>query len=134
MANVSIDGLGEILEGLNRLGGRAVQAETKILKESAKIVQKKAKQIANQKNLRSSKDKAHMVDNIAISGIKKGSGRKYILVGPSKGDNSEFFYAKFLEWGTSKMSAKPFMEPALRDSKDEIIERAKLIAREALGV
>lgn len=41
------------------------------------------------------------------------------------------FYAHFLEFGTTKMSAKPFMEPAFNAKKEEIQEAmAEVIKRE----
>lgn len=35
--------------------------------------------------------------------------------------NREVFYARFVEYGTVKMKAKPFMRPSLNSSKSEIM-------------
>jgi len=128
MANIDFDGFNEILEGLKQLGGRAKETETKMLKKGAEIVQKEASRKAPRSNL----SKKHLADNIGISRVLSKNGKKFILVGPSKGDNSEFFYGKFIEWGTSKRSAHPFLEPALMDSSEEILNEAKRILREDL--
>ena len=67
----------------------------------------------------------HLKDNISISGfLTDGAGRLYVLVGPSKGDtssNNDFFYGKFFEWGTSKMAARPFVEPAVISKRREAL-------------
>lgn len=35
------------------------------------------------------------------------------------------YYARWLELGTSKMNAKPFLRPALESSQDEVLQRTK---------
>lgn len=42
-------------------------------------------------------------------------------------ENSKAFYAKFIEWGTSKMAARPFLRPAILENRRKIM---KLIAGE----
>lgn len=44
----------------------------------------------------------HAANNVPKPRIKKKNGRQYVIVGWEKGDNSEFFYMKMEEWGTSK--------------------------------
>ncbi|HDR4478316.1 TPA: hypothetical protein QCQ14_006545, partial [Bacillus thuringiensis] len=41
--------------------------------------------------------------------------------GIDKADRSPYFYGKFLEWGTSKMPAEPFIEPGFNSSKEAAI-------------
>lgn len=48
----------------------------------------------------------HIKDNIPTSKTKKKKGFMFIVLGWEKSDDSEYFYGKFLEWGTSKM--KPY--------------------------
>lgn len=67
------------------------------------------------KNLKKHKSKInhpHLQENIPISDIRKLGSMHSITAGFEKSNNSNFFYAKFLEWGTSKQSATPFMQPA----------------------
>lgn len=128
MANVEFEGFNEIINGLNKLGGKANEAENRILKKAGEIVRDEASRRAPRSRL----NKKHLADNIKISKIQSKNGKKYILVGPGKGDNSEFFYGKFIEYGTSKKPARPFLEPALRESGNEIFDEAKKILRETL--
>ncbi len=46
---------------------------------------------------------------------RPGKGNVRVIAG-----NSEVIYARFVERGTSKMAAKPFLRPALNESKAEI--------------
>lgn len=49
------------------------------------------------------------------------TGRAIVLIGPL----SEAFYAKFLEAGTTKMSARPFMEPMFDAANPAMIARLR---------
>ena len=46
-------------------------------------------------------------------------------VTPSKGKPNDGWYAHFLEFGTSKMSAKPFLRPAIESRQDEVLQTTK---------
>lgn len=39
--------------------------------------------------------------------------------------DTDVFYALFVEVGTSKMDAQPFMDPAYEDAKNELIDKLK---------
>jgi HK97 gp10 family phage protein len=50
-------------------------------------------------------------------------GKKYRKQG-KKGDKSQdAYYWKFVEFGTSKMSARPFLRPAFEASKLQAVDR-----------
>ncbi|MEI2341610.1 HK97-gp10 family putative phage morphogenesis protein [Priestia megaterium] len=66
----------------------------------------------------------HLADHVIISNIVNGK----IKVGFHK----DFFYARFLEWGTSKMPAHPFIEPAFNAVKDKVIAAMVEVYREEL--
>jgi len=66
-----------------------------------------------------------MAENIQVSEIQKDNGVDFIKVGPNKGDNSEFFYSKFTEWGTSKIPAQHWAEKSVLENKREINETIK---------
>ena len=125
---MSLQGLEELVKNLEQLGQRAGKVENEALRKGAELVQIEA----SRKAPRSKMTKAHLADNIVISKVKKGEGGKYIEVGPTKGDNSPFFYGKFLEWGTSKMPARPFLYPALLQSKDRAIAAMAEIIKGAI--
>lgn len=44
----------------------------------------------------------------------------FVEIGPNKGDNSEFFYSKFSEWGTSSQPAQHWAENSVLENKREI--------------
>lgn len=129
MADVKLEGMDQLLAKLQELGGRmASRIENQALKAGAEVIQKAASERAP----RSSANKKHLADNIAISRVKTKEGVKYVEVGPTKGDNSEFFYGKFLEWGTSKMAARPFLGPAAAEKKAEVVETMKQVIKGGL--
>lgn len=117
MAEVTLEGLDELVRNLEQIGEKAGRVENEALRTGAEIVQAEAASKAPRSDL----NKPHLADNIVISKVKTGEGGKYVEVGPTKGDHSLFFYGKFLEWGTSKMPARPFMFPALIQARDRAI-------------
>ena len=55
-------------------------------------------------------------DSITAQLAKSRSGKPIVKVGPGKGH----FYSKFIEFGTSKVSARPFLRPAFRSVRKEV--------------
>ena len=113
MADIELTGVDEILNKLQQMGTNISRLENKALKNAAEPVLQDAK--ANVP-VRTGKLKK----GLKITNVKKKEGVKYILVGVDRGDNSEIFYEKFIEFGTSKMSARPFLQPAYEKNKDNI--------------
>lgn len=72
-----------------------------------------------------------------LVGVRKGKGiygntrlnRRLGRVGKKYTTQGEAYYWRFVEFGTSKMSAKPFLRPAFESQK----ERAVQIIKERLG-
>jgi len=52
-------------------------------------------------------------------------GQVKFSVTPSRGGKNSGWYAHFIEFGTSKISAKPFMRPAFEQSNNESLEASK---------
>ncbi|KGK87367.1 HK97-gp10 family putative phage morphogenesis protein [Clostridium sp. HMP27] len=115
MANIELTGVDEILNKLQQIGANVGRLENKALKNAAEPVLEDAKG-TNAFNDRS----GNLREGLKISNVKKKDGSKYILVGVDKGDNSKIFYDKFLEFGTSKMPARPFLQPAYEKNKNTI--------------
>lgn len=61
----------------------------------------------------------HIKDNIRVSRIQRRDGVKYVLVGPTRKTG---WRAHFLEFGTSKMSAQPFVENSFHEKKGEALQ------------
>lgn len=104
---------------IDQLGRRGKMLEGKILKQAGAVM---AKGIASNIG-RSTKDQKHMQDNILVSNVKSSKfGERSVQVGAVK-DIS--FRLKFLEFGTSKMSAQAPMEKGVSQSKGEVAEVLK---------
>ncbi|KZL93972.1 HK97-gp10 family putative phage morphogenesis protein [Clostridium magnum] len=113
MASIELTGVDEILNKLQQMGANVGRLENKALKNAAEPVLEDAKENVP---VRTGKLKK----GLKITNVKKKDGMKYILVGVDRGDNSEVFYGKFIEFGTSKMPARPFLQPAYEKNKNTI--------------
>ncbi len=123
---MTLVGMEEILNRLKELGQRAAPAENQALYAGAKIVRDNARQRAP----RSAMAKEHLTDNIVISAHKQDENGKYVEVGPK----APFFYGKFLEYGTSNMSPRPFMGPAQAESKKQVLETIRQTLKAGLDL
>ena len=124
--NLTLEGMEDILTRLKEIGQRAGPTENEALYAGAKIV----KDNASQRAPRSSETKEHLADNIVISDPKQDENGKYVEVGPK----APFFYGKFLEYGTSKMTARPFMGPAQAESKKQVLETIRQTLKAGLDL
>lgn len=97
-----------LLRRLNDLQHIPDHVVEEALKEAAKVFQK----IIEEKAPRSSYNKKHLFEHIIISEVVNGR----IRIAP---EAKNYFYAKFLEFGTVNMPAQPFMEPAFLEGLDE---------------
>ena len=125
MDNIEISGVDEILNRLQQIGANVSRFENQALGNAAEPVLEDAKANAP---VRTGKLK----EGLKISSIKTKEGMKYVLVGVDKSDNSKIFYGKFVEFGTTKMSARPFLGPAYEKNKREIVETIKDTLKEGL--
>ncbi len=144
MADVTFEGMDELLTKVQELGATAGRLENQAVQAGAKVVQTNISRRAPRSTQpRQPKESApsqswrtgqHAADNIKISKVLKRNGVKTVQVGIQKGDNSHYFYLKFHEWGTSKMQAQPFMGPAAEESKSEVMDTMKSVLRAGLGL
>jgi HK97 gp10 family phage protein len=134
---IVLTGMKELLGNLDKIGKNVKAVRAKALMAGAEIIRK---EIAvkcprgSQEEVLSKKYSPgrHGADNIAISPMKTENGIESVDVGPSRGDNNDFFYLKFLEFGTVKMSAEPFVEPAIIEKRDEALSAMADVIREAI--
>lgn len=90
----------------------AIRASANVIRDEARIrVPKKTKDLA--KSIVSIKRRAEVRNQVKFS------------VTPSKGKNKAGWRAHFIEFGTSKMSAKPFLRPAFQVSENKSLDAAK---------
>ncbi|MCX7903041.1 MAG: HK97 gp10 family phage protein [Caloramator sp.] len=118
MAKIELEGMQELIDRVNKLGTKGEVIKKNTLIKAGMLV----KNAMEKKAPRSTLNKKHMADHIKMSDIEKVNGVDYIKIGPNKGDNSEFFYSKFTEWGTSKIPAQHWAENSLLENKKEINE------------
>ncbi len=84
----------------------------------AKVVSDEAKRLAP-------RDTGTLEKSIGITKRKSKRGQITFSVSPRKGGKNDGFYGRFIELGTSKMIARPFLRPALEKSQDEVLEASK---------
>jgi HK97 gp10 family phage protein len=124
-----LTGINELIEELERRGNNVEQIKTQALMQGAEIIKESMKQ----KCPRSTQQGQHLADNIIVSDLKEDiPGKPFVEVGPKKSDNNEFFYGKFLEWGTVKMRAQPFAEPGFIEKRQAALDKIAEKIREAL--
>jgi len=112
MAEFKLEGLQELEQILQEIGKKASRIENKAIKKAAEPI------LEDAKTTTAFTDRTGKLrEGLKISNIKNKNGEKYVEIGITKGDNSEIFYGKFLEWGTSKMAARPFLQPAYEKIK-----------------
>lgn len=116
VAKIELEGMQEVIDRVNKLGAKGEIIKKKALDKAGNLV----KGSMEKKAPRSSLSKKHMADNIKVSDIEKENGMDFVEIGPNKGDNSEFFYSKFSEWGTSSQPAQHWAENSVLENKREI--------------
>lgn len=116
MAKIQLEGMAELIDKVNKLGEKSEEIKKKALDKAGELV----KDSMEKKAPRSSDIKKHMADNIKVSEINKDNGVDFVMIGPNKGDNTEFFYSKFTEWGTSKIPAQHWAEKSVIENEKEI--------------
>ena len=70
----------------------------------------------------------HLADNIVIKVQKRGKSQAIVLVGPS----ADHFWGHFLEFGTAKMPAQPWLRPALENNLNAVAGAVRFELRSRL--
>ncbi|WP_416044896.1 HK97-gp10 family putative phage morphogenesis protein [Clostridium tyrobutyricum] len=126
-SDIKVEGMSELIEKLEAKNARFNTIENRALKLGAEPI------LEDMKNTNSFKNRSgNLKKALAVGKIKTKNGVKSIKIGVSGGDNSSAYYGKFVEFGTSKMPAKPFIEPAFEKHKGEVIEIIKQEIKGAL--
>lgn len=112
---------------LDEMGRKGSILENKALLAGAEVINKEVVKNAPERT-------GHAKKYLKVSKVSKEKGVKVVKVGISKGDNSEAFYLKFHEYGTSKMAARPFMRPAFERKRKEALEKTHEVIKEGLGL
>jgi HK97 gp10 family phage protein len=124
---IQITGLSDLEKRLRELPDRLAKNVLRgAVRAGAVVIQKEAKLLAP-------KDTGEMARDIMVKAAKssKGfiayhvyvrTGKKSRLAGRKRNVNRDSFYWRFVEFGTSKMAAKPFMRPAFDTKKESATE------------
>ena len=98
--NVKWSGLDKLMEELGATAGATIEAAASAMKTTTGQAQAQAKQIAPKRT-------GFMANNILVEPVKKTATSVTGTV------NAKADYSSFVEFGTYKMSAEPFMRPAV---------------------
>lgn len=143
MAEFEFQGIEALNAKLKKLNSQASRVENRALREAAKIiheeiVERAPRSVEPRKPGKNGSQKwrtgRHAADVLKVGNVTSKNGNKSIKIGLTRRDNSKAFYLKFHEWGTSKMPARPFMDPAALAKKDEARQKIAEILKEGLGL
>ncbi|MCM3736446.1 HK97 gp10 family phage protein [Bacillus cytotoxicus] len=125
MADIELLGMDQLLAQLSQLGVHGEKIGKDAVKSGAEIVKESMEDVN-----RSNKKQPHIQDNIEVK-ISKVDGEYTAKILPNK---EVAWRAHFLEFGTSKMSAKPFIEKSLTDNKSKVNNAMMDTIRDGLGL
>ncbi|WP_156290785.1 HK97-gp10 family putative phage morphogenesis protein [Oceanobacillus salinisoli] len=121
---VEFEGMEELIQEMQKMETGMNESKNEALLKGAEVVQKETKKLAPVR----SQGGGTLRDNINISDIEKDDIYVYVdQQGPA-------YYGYFLEYGTSKMSARPFMAPAFNRSRFQIEQAMATSLRKRLGL
>lgn len=106
---MNVEGVPELQRKFAALSGKMQRAVLRdSLRSAARVVEKDAR---NRVPVDTGRLKKAITQNVSVKGVVGEA-----LVGYKK----EVFYGRFVEMGTSKMAAQPFLRPALDENNEEI--------------
>jgi HK97 gp10 family phage protein len=119
---LNLQGMSQLIRQIEDMGKRVdSQLKEKALVEGAELLKDKSKENVK---VRTGK----LRDNIIISDVENDE----INVGPDQQGTA--FYGHFLEFGTSKMAAQPFLGPAYESNKEVVQEKMAEVIKRELGL
>jgi len=121
---IELDGIGDLVEQLQRMSDKSSRAISEALNAAAQPVLNDAKRTVAFVDRTGTLRKGLM-----ISGVKNKKTQKYVLVGTL---GKDAFYGRMVEYGTSRAAPHPFLQPAFEQNKKEIADIISNKLREAL--
>jgi HK97 gp10 family phage protein len=110
MIKLKVTGVEELNAALKHLGDDYLAEFKMALYDAGEVVRKDAIERISKKT-----GAAAMTIKMEVGRMRDGT--LYAVITAGGGDQ---YYVTFLEYGTSKMKARPFMRPALKDNRTEI--------------
>lgn len=128
--DVQLTGFRELAAALKQLGPRvAKNTLRRAVSSGAVLVRNDARQKAPvdtgemRKDIQVKREKDQQNGTLSAKySVFVRTGKKSRLSGASRNVNKDSFYWKFVEFGTSKMGAQPFMRPAFETKKEEALK------------
>ncbi|MDF2802342.1 MAG: phage protein Gp10 family [Anaerocolumna sp.] len=112
-----VQGLEGLMKKLEQMGRAGAKIEDKALQKAAEPV------LNDIKSTTAFEDHSHKLRNsFKISKVKKKKEGKYVWVGDV---DKEANYSWYVEYGSSKKAARPFLRPAFEKNKDEVLKILK---------
>lgn len=74
-------------------------------------------------------DHVHIRDDIQVSPVRRKNGIRFVAIGPGK---LTAWRAHFLEYGTKKMPARPFIYPSFHENKARVLALFADLYREGM--
>lgn len=122
--HVYVEGGEDIARQLREMGADAERILETAAQEGAKVSLEYAKQKVRVKT-------GNLKNSLYIKSVKLNKKGTRAIADVTYGDNA--YYGKFIELGTKKMVAKPFLRPAIYEKTREIGEAVNKAVLEALG-
>ncbi len=127
-SSMDLQGFEKMQKRILELGKKGQRAENEALKAGGEVLSVAMADNVNRSDVRD----WHIQDNIIVSRVRNNDfNEKYVEVGVIK---KLAWRAKFLEFGTEKMSPRPFMEPAHDDAKNSMNRAMADILSRRLGL
>lgn len=129
MANeIKLHGVDDLLAAVRaKLQQGAARVEKNALRSAGEVVAEEMRKRVRVSN----RNSTHIRDDIKVSGVRTKDGIKYVAVGPGKETG---WRSHFLEFGTRKMAARPFIYPSFHEKKDEAMQILADELKKGLGL
>jgi HK97 gp10 family phage protein len=126
-ASFEFDGMEQIQRRLAALGADRKKVENKAILAGAELLAEKMREEVPVSDI----NHVHIRDDIQVSKVKRKDGVPFVEVGPGKETN---WRAKFIELGTSKLPANPFITRSVRLTKEPVKSKLKNELKSGLGL
>lgn len=123
--SIAVNGVKEIQEKLETLGSVMPRITENSVIAGAKVIERGMKRRIGKRSRRT-------MESIEVGKINRTLAGANVSVGPSSLGKRRFI-ARFLEFGTSKMPAQPFVRPTKDEDMGEAINAARKIVENAIA-
>ncbi|MDA8212163.1 MAG: HK97 gp10 family phage protein [Clostridia bacterium] len=118
---MQVKGLKELKQALEKVGQNVEEVLVEAVMAGAKVIEKASKDKAPVKT-------GKLKRSIGVKLKERTPYNAIATIGP----NDEGFYGTFVELGTKKMAAKPFLRPAFDENVQEARKEIRRVLKEAV--